>query len=119
MFYECMDEMVKELLLEFDGRQTPLQIIRNTGRSVSSVTGQFVAGTSDFVPVTGIVSPYKKSQRSDVDIQDGDLMVIIDSQVEPLSSDSFLIDGDSYAVIGIERIRPSYKTLLYKVQVRR
>lgn len=119
MFYECMNEMVKEMLAEFDGRQTPLQIIRNTGKSVSSTTGQFVNGTDEFLPVTGIVSPYKKSQRPNVDIQDGDLLVIIDSLVEPLSNDSFLIDGNNYAVIGIERIKPSYQVLLYKVQVRR
>lgn len=117
--YDCLDEMVKATLLEFDGRQTPLQIVRTAGRSVSSTTGKFVSGSDENINVTGIVSPYKKGQRNGVDIQDGDLLVIIDSTIEPLSSDSFLIDGDNYAVVAIERIRPSYQTMLYKVQVRR
>lgn len=116
--YADLNQMAKDLLAEFDGRTTKLQIVRTTGSFVSSVTGLFTPGTTSNIDVTGVVSPYKKSQKSEVDIQTGDLLLILDSQNEPLPDDKFLVDGRTYSTVAIERIKPSDVVLLYKVQIR-
>ena len=118
-FYDDFDEIARELLNEFDGRQVPLKLIRTTGSSVSSVTGEDIAGTTSEIPLTGIVAPYKIGQVNLTTIQAGDLRAILDSQVEPLFSDSVIIDGFSYAIVGLERVRPADVTILYKLQLRR
>ena len=118
-FYSEMDQVAKDLLNEFDGRAVPLQIKRITGSTVSTITGKYVAGVAAFTNVTGIVSPYSKTQIDGIAIQANDLQVITDSRVEVLPADEFVIDGNLYAVVSITRVRPSDTTIIYKTQVRR
>jgi len=119
-FYDDLNLMAKELLAEFDGRSSKMKLIRRVAGAVSLTTGKFELpeGDDEEIAITGVVSPYKKGQISGADIQAGDLLAIIDSQVEPLSSDQVLIDARLYSIVAIQRVRPSDQTLIYKVQLR-
>jgi len=118
--YDDLNLMAKELLAEFDGRSVKMKIIRRVAGAVSLTTGKFEIpeGDDDEIAITGIISPYRKGQISGADIQAGDLLAIIDSQVEPLSSDQMLVDARTYSIVAIQRIKPSDQALIYKVQLR-
>jgi len=118
--YDDLNLMAKELLAEFDGRSVKMKIIRRVAGAVSLTTGKFEIpeGDDDEIAITGIISPYRKGQISGADIQAGDLLAIIDSQVEPLSSDQILVDARTYSIVAIQRIKPSDQALIYKVQLR-
>jgi len=119
-FYDDLNLMAKELLAEFDGRSVKMKIIRRVAGAVSLTTGKFEIpeGDDDEIAITGIISPYRKGQISGADIQAGDLLAIIDSQVEQLSSDQMLVDARTYSIVAIQRVKPSDQALIYKVQLR-
>lgn len=114
--YDDLQDAVNELLGEFDQRTTKIKIVRNSGGGVSATTGLYVDGTETEYELTGIVSPYAKSGDS---IKSGDLRLSITSDVEPLSNDSIVIDGNSYSIISINKVNPGGTTLMYILQVRR
>lgn len=117
--YDDLDDMVIDLLDEFDDRATAMYLSRTTGGAVSGTTGAYVAGTSSTHNVTGVVTPYAQSLIDGSTIMAGDLRVLLTSAVEPLAGDSIVIDSNNYAVVSIRRVKPGSTTMLYIVQVRR
>lgn len=112
--YKGMQGRATALLDRFT--EVEIQIIRTTGTNM--VDGEAVKGTTSPELLSGVISPIAKSLVNGTTIQEGDFIATITYLTEPKMSDVFIIDGQNYQVVAIEKFKPSATVLAYKVQLR-
>ena len=113
--YSRLQKSSDRLLNRFN--EQPITVEREI--SGGMVDGEYIEGSISTLQVIGVAVPYNISQINNTTILNGDLQVTIKRDIEPLQSDTFLIDGGRYKVVAIQKFQPSISTLAYRVQVRK
>ena len=118
-FYDCFDDVVQEMLAEFDCRSTSIYLVRHSSRTMNPVTRELDAGSTANLDVVGVTVPYKQTQIDGTTIQAKDIRLVIDSQQAPQADDDVVIDGDSFGIVDIKTFNAGGAVLGYDLQVRR
>lgn len=116
--YSSLDTVARELIADF-GQAATLR--RITGATYDPVTGSASGGTTTNTSVTtvlvGIDKAYAEANAGSIEA--GDQMALLDSQVEPLLSDTLIVGSDHWQVQAVIEVNPGGTALLYKAHVRR
>lgn len=116
-FYQNMAATSLRLLTKYG---TSISLPRVTGGSVDPITGATVAGTDASVTTTGLLKTYPDSLIDGTRILQGDKVLILSNEQEPLPSDTPTVDGENWTIIRIRTIKPDDSTpVIYMVQVRK
>lgn len=114
------------LLAKFDERTIGVDSIQleQTSVSFNPTTGENELGTVVFFNLVGVVVDFSKEHTNAVNangnvIQAGDLLLKIDSTIEPKMNDKVLLDGFKYSIVSIDPSRYTNRTILYTVHLRR
>ncbi len=114
------------LLAKFDERTIGVDSIQleQTPVSFNPTTGENELGTPVFFNLVGIVVDFSKEYTNAAStngnvIQVGDLLLKIDSAIEPKMNDKVLLDGLKYSIVSIDPSRYTNRTILYTVHLRR
>ena len=115
-FYDNMGSTALSLLRS---KGYPITLHRETGESVDPITGAVTAGTDASVETTGVGVNYDDRMIDGARILDGDIMLLLSNEHQPMPSDKPIIDGEEWGIQKIENIPAIGTAVAYKVQVRR
>lgn len=110
-------ELLGELASNADGYIT---LRRETGDIVDPITGDFTPGTSEDFKLVGAVTSISDNLVDGTRILAGDVMVAVDNQVEPLMTDTLLINGVEHTMVPpIKEVNHAGVVQVYKIQARK
>ncbi|NYZ69112.1 hypothetical protein H0A36_24125 [Endozoicomonas sp. SM1973] len=117
-FYESLAGTAVNLLQQF-GTQTVL--IRTTGEEFDPVTGRVTPGTTEQLKTNGVLTSFTKTTETALggNIVAGDMLLVLSAEVEPLSTDKLLVNGEPWTIVRILPVNPAGTPISYKVQVRK
>jgi len=118
-FYNDLSEIMNECIDTFDCRTTPVQLIRKGAKTRNPVTLDYEIGSETAIDVTCFTIPLNKPLIDGVAIVEGDVGLVLKSDVAPEKDDNVLIDGSNYSIVAIETMNAGGVLLGYKLQVRR
>ena len=120
-FYQRMQATQTRLLDKYDCRQgttRALKLIRNAGE-LNPTSGEFEQAAGESIPLIGVTSNYADRLINEKTILTGDVKLVIDHPVEPLSKDMILIDGDYYRIVNIDKKNAGGVVIGYILQLRK
>ncbi len=97
--------------------EEPFQVKRKAGPN-QMVNGEVVIAADTLIDVVGVCTVIDKNLVNNTTILQGDLLMTIKHDIEPLMTDVFIVDEQDYEVVAIEKYQPSSTILAYKVQLR-
>ena len=97
--------------------EVPFQVKRKAGPN-QMVNGEVVIAADTLIDVVGVCAVIDKNLVNNTTILQGDLLMTIKHDIEPIMSDVFIVDNQDYEVVAIEKYQPSSTVLAYKVQLR-
>ena len=112
--YPAMQRRATRLIDRFS--ETTITVKRTTGSSM--VDGEVVIGSSSTVDMVGVANPATASMINGTTIQAGDLFVTVTTDIQPMMSDVFSVDGKDFQVVAIQEFKPSKTNMAYRVQLR-
>lgn len=118
-FYSDLDDIMKECLADFDCRTAKLILVRHIGRVMNATTRELDVGSDVEIEFTGITIPLGKNLIDGTAILEGDIRVVMDSDITPIQGDDVKIDGDNYGIVRITPFNAGGVVLGYDLQVRR
>lgn len=114
-FYDSLRAVALKLIGE-KGREVTLRS-RSSGAYDAS-TGSASATYTDTV-MSAVVSNYPMRNIDGTRVQQGDLKIMLVSDVAPHVGDGLLIGGVEHEVLDVRELNPGGTTLTYTMQVRR
>jgi len=114
-FYNEMATVARELLTEFGQAWT---LTRTTGEDIDDVTGVVTPGSDTVYTPQGVLVEFNREEKAEGRIEHGDRKLILDDTIEPLLDDVLTLEGESWTIVDIEKVKPAAVDLIYKVQVR-
>ena len=113
------------------GKATYTRLLGKYGSNTQVSLTSFPAATFDIItqertdgipvntPLIAMISEYDDNELDDTLIVEGDLKLDVDSTITIDKTMRFDIEGDTYRIVNIKRIRPSSILIGYQIQVRR
>ena len=119
--YDFFNVDFNAFIQELDCRATPVKLVRKdpTPRQLNEITLEPEAQTESELDLVAVVADLNAPLTDGIDVLKGDLLVLMDSQVEPFQEDSVLVDGFNYSIIDLKSINPGGVQIGWKLQVRR
>ena len=96
----------------------PVQFSYETGEAVDVATGIFSPGTPVTLDTFGVPASYKSAEIDGTVIQSGDLRLTVQSTAHPQVGWLCAVDGVSYRVQHVQKVRKSGVTQVYIAQLR-
>ena len=113
--YARMQSRADYLIARYN--EEPFQVKRKSGPN-QMIDGEVVIAADTLINIVGVCAVIDKNLVNNTTILQGDLLMTIKHDIEPIMSDVFIVDGQDYEVIAIEKYKPSSTVLAYKVQLR-
>jgi len=113
--YARMQSRADYLITRYN--EKPFQVKRKSGPN-QMVDGEVVIAADTIINVIGVCAVINKNLVNNTTILQGDLLMTIKHDIEPIMSDVFIVDEQDYEVVAIEKYQPSSTILAYKVQLR-
>lgn len=116
-FYSDMNATVLELLAEFGAS---LVLIRKVSDAFDPVDGEVSSLVTSNNVINGVFVEWNESLlRSFGNVASEDRLLLIDSTIEPLTTDRITVGGDFLEIVNISPIKPAGTALAYYLQVRK
>ena len=119
-FAKRMQGTAKKLIGKFDERETKVKLIRQGVRFFDPIRGANVFGANTELPVSCVQVNQDNKLFENSQIETGDILLVLTSDVEPLMADNVLSDGKTYSVVDIKPVSytGSALTISYGVHAR-
>ena len=102
-------------LLTKYGKVGHVKIERKNGAVFDPVSGDFIGGSVDNINLVGVTTTVDKALMTDDRVTADSKMLIVDSQVEPLMSDIYIIGSEKLAPIMISPVMLNFSPIIYKI----
>jgi len=113
--YSRMQKRARALIKRYN--EQPFQIKRKLSEN-QMIDGEVVVSPFELIDIVGVSAVIDKNLINNTTILQGDLLLTMQDIIEPIMSDVFIVDGQDYEVVAIEKYKPSVTVLAYKVQLR-
>ena len=113
--YARMQQRADDLIERYN--EEPFQVKRKASPN-EMVDGEVIVTADTIIDVVGVCTVINKNLVNNTTILQGDLLMTIKHDIEPIMSDVFVVDEQDYQVVAIEKYQPSSTVLAYKVQLR-
>ena len=113
--YGRMQTRARNLIKRYN--QQPFQVKRKSSEN-QMIDGEVIVSPYQLIDIVGVSAVIGKNLINNTTILQGDLLLTMQDIIDPLMSDVFIVDGQDYEVIAIEKYQPSVTVLAYKVQLR-
>lgn len=115
--YSGIQTTASTLLTSFGQAVTINRILSETYDAVTGTSSNVTTlNTAGVAVLTRIDRAYK--EQASGTIEDGDLMAVFDSTIEPKVADTITIGSTNYNVISVQVVKPGDTAIVYKAQIR-
>ncbi|WP_163836870.1 hypothetical protein [Spartinivicinus ruber] len=117
-FYEGLASTASKLLAD---KGAPVVLLRESGETFDPVNGRVTPGTTKQLKTSGVLTSFTKTTETELggNIVAGDMLLVLSAEVEPLSTDKLLVNGEPWQIVRILPVNPAGTPISYKVQVRK
>lgn len=116
-FYTGIAAKAGRLLERFG---TTITVKRTTGETLDPVTGTYSGGTTTTYKPKGLFQRIPQQLIDGTRILQSDRMIVLDSTVEPLTSDTITVDSEDWTIQEVRPVKPNgANDVVHFVRVRR
>lgn len=90
---------------------------RNTKSAYDATTGEVITTTTSYT-VSAYTSEYDQEEINGVEVQQGDILLLVYSVEPPVLDDIASVDSVNYRVMSVRKIKGMNSVIMYKCQLR-